>query len=246
MNEDEKKIKKAIKLLIKLKQERSDPAIAAEALAAFGMCIEKTLIDALSDRDFSVLDASAAALGKLKSINAIPALVECHLKEANSRIKATIVIAVMNIGKPAIPVLSALLCTSDPGKVSIVAHLLGELNAKSSAPLLLSHLQDKLYQSWGACADALVKLGFYVEACAYVRQLALEGADRFGCMDKIEYIMSKAKDMGVFGRREQTTPIDFDKLTLKKFPRLQPGSTVPIGKQPAHVSLAAQQRRRVC
>jgi len=246
MNEDEKKIKKAIQLLIRLKRERSDPAAAAATLAAFGMCIEKTLIDALSEKDRSVLDASAAALGMLKSTNAIPALVECHLKEASSRIQATIVVAVMNIGKPAIPALAGLLSTGNSNQVAIVAYLLGDLGAKQAAPSILLHLRDESRVAWLPCADALVKLGFFVEACAYVRQLALEGTDRFACMGKIEYIMSKAKDMGVFGRRENNSPIDFDKLTLKKFPHLQPSATMPIGKQPAYVSIAAQQRRRLC
>ena len=233
MNEDEKKIKKAVKILDNFRKNSwldSSPVSAATVLVFLGKPVEKTLLDALGDKSELVRHTSIIALGGLKSRKAIRLLTNHYITEQSDMVKASIVFSLKEIGKPAAKWVSSLINNPFPAKAISSMILLGEMGAVSEAPKLFVPLGSKEYRLWTTSAEALVKLGFYSQACGHMRQLIMGGSDRFSCITKIEYLALMAKKYNSTASMRTTEPIDFDKLNLKRFPRSSKSFTAPASK----------------
>lgn len=126
-----------------LRARYKDPAAAeyAEALGLLGdHSAVQILIEAINDIDSDLVEAAVRALGVLRAEAAVPELIRLY-KQGWGSLRLFIMIALIEIGPPAVPALIASLSESLAGIRAGLVEILGEIGDPQATPALIDALQ---------------------------------------------------------------------------------------------------------
>ncbi len=161
---------------------------AAEAFRGFGAPAVPALLNYLKDGDEHVQRTATRALGVIKDVSAVPALIE-YLKDKNVRLHAAEALGWIG-DRSAVPALLKDLNDEDKQVRCSAAWALGEIKDPSAVPALIERLSDDEHYVRCLAAEALAKIGdassipAIVERLkdenAYVQRYAVEALEKIG------------------------------------------------------------------
>lgn len=145
---------------------------------------------ALHDPERGVRAAAARSLGKLRAVDAVEELTEALAASSVPRLVAAR--ALLEIGKPALPQLLALLHRPDVEVRATAAELVGLVGSVHHASLLVGHLADSSAEVREQAATALGRLGASSATSALIGALS----------DRIGFVRAAAAEaLGAIGDR---------------------------------------------